>query len=118
MFEKVRGDMGGEIDTSPLVTPAPVTAAEPAELRISSTLDRDAVHVTISESISASLSRGIETQTTSHLIAKSLHFPRSIPATWPRHRHHGMIPRVTTHQPNLPTWPPRRRDVVMHEGGL
>ena len=57
MFERVRGDMGGEIDDSPLVTPAPVAAAEPAEARISSTLDRDAVHVTINEAISATLSR-------------------------------------------------------------
>lgn len=57
MFERVRGDMGGEIDDSPLVTPAPVHAAEPAEPRISSTLDRDAIHVTVSEAISAKLSR-------------------------------------------------------------
>ncbi|KAK2590234.1 coatomer subunit delta [Conoideocrella luteorostrata] len=57
MFERVRGDMGGEIDDSPLVTPAPAAAAELAEPRLSSTLDRDAVHVTVSESISANLSR-------------------------------------------------------------
>lgn len=57
MFERVRGDMGGDVDDSPLVPPAPVAAAESAEPRISSTFDRDAVHVTISESISANLSR-------------------------------------------------------------
>lgn len=61
MFERVRGDMGGEIDDSPLVTPAPAAAAAPVsaptEPRISSTLDRDAIHVTISESVSAKLSR-------------------------------------------------------------
>ncbi|TQS32864.1 hypothetical protein Golomagni_06808, partial [Golovinomyces magnicellulatus] len=61
MFERVRGDMGGEIDDSPLITPAPAAAAPlataPAEPRISSTLDRDAIHVTISESVSAKLSR-------------------------------------------------------------
>ncbi|KAI1014015.1 hypothetical protein LB504_008536 [Fusarium proliferatum] len=57
MFERVRGDMGGEIDDSPLVAPAPVQHAEAAEPRVSSTLDRDAIHVTISETISAKLSR-------------------------------------------------------------
>ncbi|KAK6822584.1 adaptor complexes medium subunit family protein [Apiospora arundinis] len=41
MFERVRGDMG----------------SEPAAPRLSSTLDRDAIHVTINESISAKLSR-------------------------------------------------------------
>lgn len=57
MFERVRGDMGGEIDDSPLVAPTPAHHAAPAEPRISSTLDRDAIHVTISETISAKLSR-------------------------------------------------------------
>lgn len=57
MFERVRGDMGSEIDNSPLVTPAPAQQAETPEPRISSTLDRDAIHVTISEAISAKLSR-------------------------------------------------------------
>ncbi|POR37185.1 Coatomer subunit delta, partial [Tolypocladium paradoxum] len=56
MFERVRGDMGGEVDDTPLVAPSPA-AAEPAEARRSSTLDRDAIHVTVSESISAKLSR-------------------------------------------------------------
>ncbi|KAK7433093.1 coatomer subunit delta [Neonectria magnoliae] len=57
MFERVRGDMGGEIDDSPLVAPTPIHHAEPAEPRISSTLDRDAIHITISETIAAKLSR-------------------------------------------------------------
>ena len=57
MFERVRGDLGGQVDDSPLVTPAHTAVTQPAEPRVSSTLDRDAVHVTISESISASLSR-------------------------------------------------------------
>jgi hypothetical protein len=57
MFERVRGDMGSEIDNSPLVTPAPQQQAETPEPRISSTLDRDAIHVAISETISAKLSR-------------------------------------------------------------
>lgn len=56
MFERVRGDMGGEVDDTPLVAPTPA-AAESAEPRVSSTLDRDAIHVTIQESIGAKLSR-------------------------------------------------------------
>ncbi|KAH6985021.1 hypothetical protein BKA56DRAFT_582137 [Ilyonectria sp. MPI-CAGE-AT-0026] len=57
MFERVRGDMGGEIDDTPLVAPTPTQHVEPAEPRISSTMDRDAIHITISETISAKLSR-------------------------------------------------------------
>ncbi|KAK8022141.1 Coatomer subunit delta [Apiospora rasikravindrae] len=58
MFERVRGDMGNEVDDSPLVpAAAPTPAAEPAAQRMSSTLDRDAIHITINESISAKLSR-------------------------------------------------------------
>lgn len=58
MFERVRGEMGTEVDDSPLVTPAIPTAHEPAaEPRASTTMDRDAIHVTISETISAKLSR-------------------------------------------------------------
>lgn len=59
MFERVRGDMGHEVDDSPLVAPAapaPV-AAEPTASRASTTLDRDAIHVTINEAISAKLAR-------------------------------------------------------------
>jgi len=60
MFERVRGDMGAEADDSPLV---PVAASHPAAAeaaaapRTSTTLDRDAIHVTINEAISAKLSR-------------------------------------------------------------
>ncbi|KAI0127921.1 coatomer subunit delta [Xylariales sp. AK1849] len=58
MFERVRGDMGNEVDDSPLVpVAAPAPAAEPAAPRVSSTLDRDAIHVTVNESISAKLSK-------------------------------------------------------------
>lgn len=61
MYERVRGDMGGEIDDTPLVAPTPAApapvAAAPSEPRASTTFDRDAIHVTISESISAKLSR-------------------------------------------------------------
>lgn len=59
MFERVRGDMGNEIDDTPLNVPTPSAApaaAEPAG-RQSSTMDRDAIHVTVSESISAKISR-------------------------------------------------------------
>jgi hypothetical protein len=57
MFERVRGEMGGEVDDSPLVAPTPAAAAAAAEPRVSSTLDRDAIHVSINESITAKLSR-------------------------------------------------------------
>ncbi|PHH60576.1 hypothetical protein CDD82_2261 [Ophiocordyceps australis] len=57
MFERVRGDMGPEMEAAPLVTPSSGAAAELAEPRVSSTLDRDAIHVTISENITAKLSR-------------------------------------------------------------
>lgn len=64
MFERVRGDMGGEIEdstSSPLVPNNPPPAqAEPTHAqssRVSSSLDRDAIHVTIAETINAKLSR-------------------------------------------------------------
>lgn len=59
MFEQVRGDMGAEEEAStPLVaaTPAAAPAARPAP-RTSANGDREAIHVTIAESISARLSR-------------------------------------------------------------
>lgn len=57
MFERVRGEMGQEAE-EPLVPVATTHAhAEPAAPRLSSTLDRDAIHVTINESISAKLTR-------------------------------------------------------------
>lgn len=57
MFERVRGDMGAEVDETPLVPVAPAPVAEPAAPRLSSTLDRDAIHLTINESIGAKISR-------------------------------------------------------------
>ncbi|CAJ2506066.1 Uu.00g001960.m01.CDS01 [Anthostomella pinea] len=57
MFERVRGDMGAEVDDSPLVPAAPAPVAETAAPRMSSTLDRDAIHITVNESIGAKLSR-------------------------------------------------------------
>lgn len=59
IFERVRGEMGHEVDDSPLITPAaasPVVAEAPAP-RVSTTLDRDAIHITVNEAISAKLSR-------------------------------------------------------------
>lgn len=59
MFERVRGDMGAEIDDTPLIPVAPQSpaAVEHAAPRVSASLDRDAIHLTINESISAKLSR-------------------------------------------------------------
>lgn len=62
MFERVRGDMGAEVEessSSPLVPnhPAPVVEHSQASTRVSSSLDRDAIHVTIAETIGARISR-------------------------------------------------------------
>lgn len=58
MYERVRDEMGGEIDDTPLVAPSPsAAAATPEPARASTTMDRDAIHVIISESITANLSR-------------------------------------------------------------
>jgi hypothetical protein len=64
MFERVRGDMGAEVEessSSPLVpnhpTPAHTEHAQAQPSRISSSLDRDAIHVTVAETINAKLSR-------------------------------------------------------------
>ncbi|KAF3397736.1 Coatomer subunit delta [Penicillium rolfsii] len=59
IYEKVRGDLGPEIEeSSPLVTPqASTPVQEPASARESLTADREAIHVTIAETISATLTR-------------------------------------------------------------
>jgi len=59
MFERVRGEMGAEVEESaPLVqTQAPAAVEQTQAARISSSLDRDAIHITISEQINAKLSR-------------------------------------------------------------
>lgn len=62
MFERVRGDLGAEgEEAAPLVPNNPTSAAtEPSHAqasRISSSLDRDAIHVTVAETINAKLSR-------------------------------------------------------------
>ncbi len=58
MFERVRGDLGQEAEETPLVPVATPTAHEPAAApRASTTLDRDAIHITINEAITAKISR-------------------------------------------------------------
>lgn len=58
IFERVKGDLGHEAEEAPLApVAAPAAAAERAASRVSSTLDRDAIHVLINEAISAKLSR-------------------------------------------------------------
>ena len=60
MFERVRGDLGPEAEESaPLVpTSQPPTRADKSpSTRVSSSLDRDAVHITIAETLTATLSR-------------------------------------------------------------
>lgn len=61
MFERVRGDLGGSQveESTPLVSNAqPITSTEKApSTRASASLDRDAIHVTVAESISAKISR-------------------------------------------------------------
>ncbi|KAJ6031865.1 Clathrin adaptor mu subunit C-terminal [Penicillium herquei] len=59
IYEKVRGDYGPEAEEeSPLVTPQVSTPVqEPVSARESLTADREPVHVTIAETISATLTR-------------------------------------------------------------
>ena len=60
MFERVRGDLGAQAEElAPLVSNSqPIAPAEAApSSRISTSLDRDAIHVTVAESISTKLSR-------------------------------------------------------------
>ncbi|KAK4114235.1 hypothetical protein N656DRAFT_777403 [Canariomyces notabilis] len=57
MFERVKGELG-PVDDTPLVPVAAASAPEPASApRVSSSLDRDAIHVTINEAITAKISR-------------------------------------------------------------
>jgi len=60
MFERVRGDLGTQVEESAsLVSNSqPITATEKASsARVSTSTDREAIHVTIGEKISARLSR-------------------------------------------------------------
>ncbi|KAJ5259450.1 Clathrin adaptor mu subunit C-terminal [Penicillium angulare] len=59
IYEKVRGDLGPEAEEeSPLVTPQISTPVqEPVSARESLTADREPIHVTIAETISATLTR-------------------------------------------------------------
>ncbi|CAG8956812.1 hypothetical protein HYFRA_00011201 [Hymenoscyphus fraxineus] len=60
MFERVRGDLGAEAEepaSSSLVPNHPAPAATEHAAPVSSAVDRDAIHVTIAETINAKLSR-------------------------------------------------------------
>lgn len=59
MFERVRGDLGAQAeDSTPLVSNSqPVTTEKAPSARVSSSADRDAIHATVAESISAKISR-------------------------------------------------------------
>lgn len=61
MFDQVRGDLGAEAEASAPLAGVPAQAATPVQPavapRASTSADRDAVHVTIGEAISAKLSR-------------------------------------------------------------
>ncbi|MCJ1247167.1 hypothetical protein MMC30_004379 [Trapelia coarctata] len=60
MFERVRGDLGAQAEESaPLYSNAqPITTThKPASTRNSTSLDRDAIHITVAEKISAKISR-------------------------------------------------------------
>jgi hypothetical protein len=58
IYEKVRGDFGPETEETPLVAPAaPASAGVATPSRPSMSADREAVHVTVSETVSAKLSR-------------------------------------------------------------
>src|ERR1700709_256015 len=61
MFERVRGELGPEGEEEPLAPLVPSNPAATSEhtqsARASSAQDRDAVHVTVSETINAKLSR-------------------------------------------------------------
>ena len=61
MFERVRGDLGSSQaeESAPLISNVqPTTPAEkPPSTRASTSLDRDAIHATVAESLSARLSR-------------------------------------------------------------
>ena len=59
MFERVREDLGGQAEESaPLFSNTqPVASQKPPSARSSTTLDRDAIHITVAEKISAKISR-------------------------------------------------------------
>jgi coatomer subunit delta len=58
MFERVRGELGPEAEESaPLVSNTTSTIEKPPTARASTSLDRESIHVTVAETISAKLSR-------------------------------------------------------------
>ncbi|KAL1957512.1 hypothetical protein VTO42DRAFT_5975 [Malbranchea cinnamomea] len=57
IYEKVRGDLGPEAEETPLVSPAPASTGVPTPSRQSVSADREPIHVTVAETVSAKLSR-------------------------------------------------------------
>ncbi|PGH26531.1 hypothetical protein AJ80_01845 [Polytolypa hystricis UAMH7299] len=57
IYEKVRGDLGPEAEESPLMSPAAPASENFGSSRPSLALDREPVHITVAESVSAKLSR-------------------------------------------------------------
>lgn len=57
MYEKVRGDLGPEAEETPLVSPVPASTGVATPSRPSLSTDREAVHVTVAETVSAKLTR-------------------------------------------------------------
>ncbi|OAL68415.1 coatomer subunit delta [Trichophyton rubrum] len=58
IYEKVRGELGPEAEDAPLVAPSPAAAAaEAPSTRASLSAERDPIHITVAETMSAKLSR-------------------------------------------------------------
>ncbi|KAA6412110.1 MAG: adaptor complexes medium subunit family [Lasallia pustulata] len=60
MFERVRGELGAQAeDSAPLVSSMqpPVPAEKASSAQVPASIDRDAIHITVAETISAKLSR-------------------------------------------------------------
>ena len=57
IYEKVRGDLGPEAEETPLVSPTPASAADGTMSRTSLSADREPVHITVAEAVSAKLTR-------------------------------------------------------------
>ncbi|KAI1916406.1 coatomer subunit delta [Ophidiomyces ophidiicola] len=59
IYEKVRGDLGPEAEATPLISATPTSAAalDAPPSRLSLSADREPVHITVAETVSAKLSR-------------------------------------------------------------
>lgn len=57
IYEKVRGDLGPEMEEAPLVSPPPASTEAATPSRPSVSGDREPIHVTVAEAVSAKLSR-------------------------------------------------------------